>query len=110
MVKTFDQELVEGRNWHGDLVIVNVTIICNYNGHNKYFYASITVVFDAECPFWDQASLNNTKLQTPKVKNVYSLDLVEGREYRLDLVEGRKYLVSTWSKVENIVLTWWGWP
>ena len=24
--------------------------------------------FDAECPFWDQASLNNTKLQTPKVE------------------------------------------
>ena len=29
------------------------------------FYASVTVIFDAECPFRDQASLNNTKLQTP---------------------------------------------
>ena len=26
--------------------------------------ASIAVVFDAEWPFWDQASLNNTKLNS----------------------------------------------
>ena len=32
-------------------VFLVLTIICNYNGHNKYFYASMTVVFDAECPF-----------------------------------------------------------
>ena len=44
--------------------MVNVTIICNYNGHNKYFYASITVVFDAECPL-RPGVVKQHKLQTP---------------------------------------------
>ena len=54
---------IHNRN-NGERIIVKMIIILSSNRHNKLPDVSIAVVYDAECPYWDQASLNNTKTQT----------------------------------------------
>ena len=71
------------------------------------------VDYDAECPFWDQASLNNIKLQTPKtVENFFSA-FVRKFTAPNSLSRGWSYLVlqrwydetHSWANIASRVLS-----